>query len=125
MNATLASHDVRCFFVLFLLTILTTSSIHAGFYQRPDGMIVDPIMHQGLGSPHRYGGHLKPDANLFSADLANADLRDVRGGMDLRDANLHAVAIDDSRFFGGDAEPADMNTGYSQLSHTGGVMGLT
>ena len=116
MNATLVSHDVRYFFVLFLLIILTTSSIHAGFYQRTDGTIVDLIMHQGLGSPHRYGGHLKPDANHSNTELSYANLFS---------ADLHAVAIDDLRFFGGDAEPADMNTGYSQLSHTGGVMGLT
>ena len=33
--------------------------------------------------------------------------------------------INDSCFFGGDAEPADMNIGYPPLGHTGGVTGFT
>ena len=69
-----------------------------------------------LAGPHRFGVHLKPDATHSPPELSYANLFS---------ANLHAVATDDSRFFGGDAELADMNTGYSQLSHTSGVMGLT
>ena len=103
-------------FTMFLLAILAASSVGAASYQMTDGTIVDPIMHQGLGSPHRFGGRLKPGANYTNVELSYANLFS---------ADLHAVAIDDLRFFGGDAEPADMNTGYSQLSHTGGVMGLT
>ena len=103
---------------LFLFAALAVASVDAASYEQNDGTIVDPIQSIFGGNLAYTGNNLEPNANLYGADLTNADLTDANlssaylSYADLTDANLYGASLDGANLYGADLTNAWLSSAY-------------
>ena len=103
---------------LIIVLLLTASAGDAAWYQKINGMIVDPIQSIATGGSHPYSGtNLKPSANLAGAYLFYADLRDA----DLSIANLSGADLALADLSGAKLILADLSGADLNLTVLGGA----
>ena len=118
--------------ILISALSLASSSAFAASYQLISGTIIDPIQYRGGGNHPHSGNNLEPganlaDANLFFADLTNADLNNASlvganlsfatlTGANLAGANLTNALLDVTILIGADLTGADLSNAFLFLT---------
>ncbi|MBC21129.1 MAG: hypothetical protein CMJ74_12845 [Planctomycetaceae bacterium] len=94
-------------FLTFICCLMATSVGHAAWYQKTDGVIVDPILDTAGAILSYTGPNLQPGAMLDGEDLSSADLVDA----DLEGSAMSNINLSGTKMWRSDFRQANLTNG--------------